>query len=47
MERTFSWINHCRRTVHDDERLPEHHTTMTQQAMIILMARRPARHRPT
>jgi putative transposase len=25
MERTFSWINRCRRTVRDHERMPAHH----------------------
>ncbi len=25
VERTFSWINRCRRTVRDYERHPEHH----------------------
>ncbi|MGX7673696.1 transposase [Plantactinospora sp. DSM 117369] len=47
VERTFSWINRCRRTVRDYERLPDHHAAMVQWAMIILMARRLARHQPT
>ena len=29
-ERTFAWINRCRRTVRDYERLPDHHTAMVQ-----------------
>ena len=45
VERTFSWINRCRRTVRDYERLPEHHAAMVQWAMIIIMTRRLARHR--
>jgi transposase len=32
VERTFSWINRCRRTVRDYERLPEHHAAMAQGA---------------
>ncbi len=47
VERTFSWINRCRRTVRDYERRPEHHAAMVQWAMISLMTRRLARHRPT
>jgi hypothetical protein len=47
VERTFAWINRCRRTVHDYERLPAHHAAMAQQAMIIIMTRRLARHRRT
>jgi transposase len=47
VERTFSWINRCRRTVRDYERRPDHHAAMVQWAMIILMARRLARHQPT
>ena len=46
VERTFSWINRCRRTVRDYERLPEHHAAMVQWAMITIMTRRLARHRP-
>src|SRR5207249_4475934 len=34
VERTFSWINRCRRTVRDYERLPEHHAAMVQWAMV-------------
>jgi putative transposase len=30
VERTFSWINRCRRTVRDYERLPQHHAAMVQ-----------------
>jgi transposase len=45
VERTFSWINRCRRTVRDYERLPEHHAAMVQWAMVIVMTRRLARHR--
>ena len=45
VERTFSWINRCRRTVRDYERLPQHHAAMVQWAMIIIMTRRLARHR--
>ncbi|WP_308220986.1 IS5 family transposase, partial [Micromonospora phytophila] len=44
VERTFSWINRCRRTVRDYERLPDHHAAMVQWAMIIVMTRRLARH---
>jgi transposase len=47
VERTFSWINRCRRTVRDYERLPEHHAAMIQWAMIIIMTRRLARHHHT
>jgi transposase len=46
-ERTFAWINRCRRTVRDYERLPAHHAAMVQWAMIIVMTRRLARHRRT
>jgi transposase len=44
-ERTFAWINRCRRTVRDYEHLPEHHAAMVQWAMVIIMTRRLARHR--
>jgi len=44
LERTFSWINRCRRTVRDYERLPAHHAAMVYWAMIIIMGRRLARH---
>jgi putative transposase len=44
VERTFSWINRCRRTVRDYERLPQHHAAMVQWAMVIVMTRRLARH---
>jgi transposase len=44
VERTFSWINRCRRTVRDYERLPEHHAATAYWAMIIIMGRRLARH---
>ncbi|WP_203861972.1 IS5 family transposase [Plantactinospora mayteni] len=47
VERTFSWINRCRRTVRDYERLPDHHAAMVQWAMIIVMTRRLARHQHT
>jgi putative transposase len=47
VERTLSWISRCRRTVRDYERRPEHHAAMVQWAMIIVMTRRLARHRPT
>lgn len=43
VERTFSWINRCRRTVRDYERQPEHHAAMVQWAMVIIMTRRLAR----
>jgi transposase len=43
VERTFSWISRCRRTVRDYERLPEHHAAMVQWAMVIVMTRRLAR----
>lgn len=45
VERTFSWINRCRRTVRDYERRPEHHAAMVQWAMVIVMTRRLARKR--
>jgi len=44
VERTFSWINRCRRTVRDYERQPAHHAAMVYWAMIIVMGRRLARH---
>jgi putative transposase len=44
VERTFSWINRCRRTVRDYERRPEHHAAMVQWSMVIIMTRRLARH---
>jgi putative transposase len=44
VERTFSWINRCRRTVRDYERLPAHHAAMVYWAMITVMGRRLARH---
>jgi transposase len=44
VERTFSWISRCRRTVRDYER-PEHHAAMVQWAMVIVMTRRLARTR--
>jgi putative transposase len=47
VERTFSWINRCRRTVRDYERLPQHHAAMVQWSMIIIMTRRLARHQIT
>jgi transposase len=47
VERTFSWINRCRRTVRDYERLPAHHAAMVYWAMIIIMGRRLARHQTT
>jgi transposase len=47
VERTFSWINRCRRTVRDYERLPQHHAAMVQWSMIIIMTRRLARHQHT
>ena len=40
VERTFAWINRCRRTTRDYERLPASHETMILRAMIALMARR-------
>jgi transposase len=42
--RTFAWINRCRRTVRDYERLPAHHAAMVQWSMVIIMSRRLARH---
>lgn len=45
VERTFSWINRCRRTVRDYERRSDHHAAMVQWAMVIIMTRRLARHR--
>jgi|tagenome__1003787_1003787.scaffolds.fasta_scaffold17830988_1 hypothetical protein len=45
----LSLINSCRRTVRDDERLPQRHAAMVQWAMIIIimmMTRRLARHQP-
>ena len=47
VERTFSWINRCRRTVRDYERRPDHHAAMVQWSMIIIMTRRLARHHTT
>jgi putative transposase len=47
VERTFSWINRCRRTVRDYERLPEHHTATVYWSMTIIMGRRLARHHAT
>jgi putative transposase len=47
VQRTFSWINRCRRTVRDYERLPEHHTATVYRSMIIIMGRRLARHHTT
>jgi transposase len=47
VERTFSWINRCRRTVRDYERLPQHHAAMVQWSMVILMTRRLVRHHTT
>lgn len=47
VERTFAWINRCRRTVRDYERLPAHHAAMVQWAMVIIMTRRLARHQRT
>ena len=44
VERTFAWINRCRRTVRDYERLPEHHAAMVQWAMVTIMTRRLARY---
>lgn len=44
-ERTLSWINRCRRTVRDYERLPAHHAAMVQWSMVIIMTRRLARYR--
>lgn len=44
VERTFAWINQCRRTVRDYERLPEHHAAMVQWAMVMIMTRRLARY---
>jgi transposase len=46
VERTFSWINRCRRTVRDYERRPDHHAAMVQWSMVIIMTRRLARQRP-
>jgi putative transposase len=46
-ERTFSWINRCRRTVRDYERLPAHHAAMVHWTIVIIMTRRLARHRRT
>lgn len=45
VERSLSWINRCRRTIRDYERLPEHHAAMVQWAMVIIMTRRLARQR--
>jgi len=45
VERTFSWISRCRRTVRDYERRPEHHAAMVQWSMVIVMTRRLARNR--
>ena len=45
VERTLAWINRCRRTTRDYERLPEHHAAMVQWSMVIVMTRRLARYR--
>jgi transposase len=47
VERTFSWINRCRRTVRDYERRPDHHAAMVQWSMVIVMTRRLARYHTT
>ena len=47
VERTFSWINRCRRTVRDYERLPAHHAATVYWSMIIIMGRRLARQQAT
>jgi putative transposase len=47
VERSFSWINRCRRTVRDYERLPQHHAAMVEWSMIIIMTRRRARYQTT
>jgi putative transposase len=39
VERTFAWINRCRRTVRDHERHPAHAAAMVQWAMVIIMTR--------
>lgn len=44
VERAFSWINRCWRTVRDYERLPERRAAMVRWAMIIIMTRRLSRH---
>jgi len=44
VERTFAWINRCRRTTRDYERLPDHHAAMVQWSMVIIMTRRLARY---
>jgi transposase len=44
VERTLAWINRCRRTTRDYERLPEHHSAMVQWSMVVIMARRLARY---
>src|SRR5262249_17173277 len=43
VERTFAWINRCRRTTRDYERLPEQEAAMGQWSMVIVMTRRLAR----
>lgn len=40
VERTLSWITQARRTTRDYERLPAHHETIVNWAMITLMTRR-------
>ena len=40
VERTFSWINRCRRTVRDYERLCHHHEAMVRWSMIRITSRR-------
>ncbi len=35
VERTFAWINRCRRTTRDYERLPAHHAAWVQWSMVI------------
>jgi transposase len=44
VERILAWITRHRRTVRDCERRPAHHETMIYRAMVIVMARRLARH---
>jgi hypothetical protein len=41
------WISRYRRTVRDYERLPQHHATIVQWSMIIIMTRRLAHHHQT
>jgi hypothetical protein len=47
VERTLAWSSRHRRTVGDDQRLPDHHAAMVIWALVTVMTRRLARqHHP-